>query len=1337
MWVKPEEVLLANALWVTERANLFFLLQRRKGHGGGGITGLLVGTMDTILDTRTPPYRILHQVSGAEVSYTVAIATTKKEIFLDWEWLEQNLMQTLSAFESEDESTEFVRCKIESLCANTAIDPYIEDDAESTNIKSASFKFNKLFNMPLEEKLVNYYSCSYWKGRVPRQGWLYLSVNHLCFYSFLMGKEAKLIIRWTDVLKLEKGNNMLFPDSIKVTTRDAHHFFSMLLHSYETFRLMEQLANIAMRQISKHMRLLSDEAFEEDHMIAARTRRKTRKVSTLKRDLDARARSEAFRQVFHLPMKEKLDGDADCALWAPYSKTHQPGRLYLSENYICFTSRIKDEVSVVIPMREIYVVEKVENSSGTMPNALLITTKGKMNFIFAHLKDRNGILEKISDFLSRQPAVRVARSESISSSFSGDTAQTGTDEIDFQPALISLFHRRDSDEVSAAETVKEHLWSVHFSEYGRGICMYRTQRTRELILKGIPENLRGEIWMLYSGAINEMATNPGYYASLVEQSLGRSSLATDEIERDLHRSLPEHPAFQSELGIGALRRVLTAYAYRNPNIGYCQAMNIVCSVLLLYASEEEAFWLLVALCERLLPDYYNTKVVGALIDQGVFEDLIREYLPDLHDKLDDLGLLSMISLSWFLTIFLSVMPFASAVNILDCFFYDGAKVAFQISLAIVNTVKEDLLDCYDDGEAATLLANYLENVTNRDATLPITHHTAALAREKPEKKTSIDVSELIAKSYEDFGLITNQQIDKLRLKHRLKVVQGIEDSTMKNVIRSVMADVHAKGKDLEDLFLVFKEEYLTSYYWRTNQTVETSEKYDPSRPYYEQYKIDFDQFKTMFLALSPWAAGSIAHLLALRLFRILDENKDNMINFKEFAWCMGVMNLADLPERAKLLYRLHLPPALLPSDIEDLESPQSGTTQPQSSGTENAVEATDFFEDDESSSPTKSLGAESPGPEVLGTSPHSAKSTQGPLGSSPLPPVPESSPAKPIPSTPKSLNIGNQSAGAGLPSPVDSLGGDTAPPILLEKSDSISLGSEPSTSKDLTGSFDYKYGAGYKSRLSKQDSRSDIKAIPRMNQEQFIQLWKTLYDMFSENSEEQQLYHSIATVGTLLLEIGEVGKQFYLKHSSSQESGKSLSSGNFDKSVSSGNLDGQNSDVASPVDTVISSPPVDDVATPVAGSQESDMNPEAVAPGDGQVGEDEVDDVNKVATEDATPNLVVEDSASTKDADKTEESTSIPEGALGPAQSEPIPISASGQGHQADSTPSSYKPDLDWSITYEQFMASLLTEVPLVKFFEKEEDLQGAIERFRSRRLLQRTSSVSGSFSSNSLASSS
>ncbi len=62
----------------------------------------------------------------------------------------------------------------------------------------------------------------------------------------------------------------------------------------------------------------------------------------------------------------------------------------------------------------------------------------------------------------------------------------------------------------------------------------------------------------------------------------------------------------------------------------------------------------------------------------VFERLTEKHLPDLFDLLKNkLKILEMISLGWFLTLFLSVMDSNVAVNIIDCFFISGAKVGGQ------------------------------------------------------------------------------------------------------------------------------------------------------------------------------------------------------------------------------------------------------------------------------------------------------------------------------------------------------------------------------------------------------------------------------------------------------------------------------------------------------------------------------------------------------------------------------------------------------------------------------------------------------------------------------------
>lgn len=53
--------------------------------------------------------------------------------------------------------------------------------------------------------------------------------------------------------------------------------------------------------------------------------------------------------------------------------------------------------------------------------------------------------------------------------------------------------------IQTREKMKEESWNIHFFEFGRGVCMYRTSKTRELVLNGIPETLRGELWLLFSG----------------------------------------------------------------------------------------------------------------------------------------------------------------------------------------------------------------------------------------------------------------------------------------------------------------------------------------------------------------------------------------------------------------------------------------------------------------------------------------------------------------------------------------------------------------------------------------------------------------------------------------------------------------------------------------------------------------------------------------------------------------------------------------------------------------------------------------------------------------------
>uniref|UniRef100_H9GAM0 Rab-GAP TBC domain-containing protein n=1 Tax=Anolis carolinensis TaxID=28377 RepID=H9GAM0_ANOCA len=552
------------------------------------------------------PFRIVHQTPDSQVYWTIACGATREEITAHWEWLEHNVMKTLSVFDSNEDITSFVHGKIRGLIAEESKGSLIKEE-DPERFREAHMKFEKSFGLAEQEKLVTYYSCSYWRGRVPCQGWLYLSTNFLSFYSYLLGAEIKLVISWDDISRLEKTSNVILTESIHVCSRGEDHYFSMFLHIGETFLLMEQLALYAVR------RLFDKETFEGDPVLRD-------PLQITKRGLESRAHSEQFNAFFRLPKEESLREVHECFLWVPFSHYNTLGKMCISENYICFASQDGSLCCVILPLREVVAVEVADPAS----KAISIATRGKRAFRFSEVRDFEHLVPKLKGRCDAAASPQHAASAEVSISPNPDpvledyegqpmASLKGNSKMVSTEALMTVFHPQDAENLDAKmlkEKMKEQSWNILFIECGRGVSMFRTRKTRDLIVRGIPEVLRGELWLLFSGAVNDMATNPGYYTELVERSLGTCTLATDEIERDLRRSLPEHPAFQSDTGISALRRVLTAYAHRNPKIGYCQAMNILTSVLLLYAKEEEAFWLLVAVCERMLPDYFNRRIIG-------------------------------------------------------------------------------------------------------------------------------------------------------------------------------------------------------------------------------------------------------------------------------------------------------------------------------------------------------------------------------------------------------------------------------------------------------------------------------------------------------------------------------------------------------------------------------------------------------------------------------------------------------------------------------------------------------------------------------------------------------
>ncbi|XP_040493518.1 small G protein signaling modulator 3 isoform X3 [Ursus maritimus] len=224
-----------------------------------------------------------------------------------------------------------------------------------------------------------------------------------------------------------------------------------------------------------------------------------------------------------------------------------------------------------------------------------------------------------------------------------------------------------------------HLEFTHNHDVGDltwdkiAVSLPRSEKLRSLVLAGIPHSMRPQLWMRLSGALQKKRNSELSYREMVKNSSNDETIAAKQ----------------------------------------------VAACLLLFLEEEDAFWMMCAIIEDLLPaSYFSTTLLGVQTDQRVLRHLIVQYLPRLDKLLQEHDIeLSLITLHWFLTAFASVVHIKLLLRLWDLFFYEGSLVLFQTTLGMLRLKEEELIQSENSASIFNTLSDIPSQIEDAELLL--------------------------------------------------------------------------------------------------------------------------------------------------------------------------------------------------------------------------------------------------------------------------------------------------------------------------------------------------------------------------------------------------------------------------------------------------------------------------------------------------------------------------------------------------------------------------------------------------------------------------------------------
>ena len=150
-----------------------------------------------------------------------------------------------------------------------------------------------------------------------------------------------------------------------------------------------------------------------------------------------------------------------------------------------------------------------------------------------------------------------------------------------------------------------------------------------------------------------------------------------------------------------LMGVLETTAYIFPHMGYCQGMNYIAAVCYAYLRDAVSTLrvFLGLIHNHGLKGLFNSTVPEYHLRAFILTELVAEKFPELNKHFKKLQLNpNSFFCDWILTLFCGYFQYNNSeltLSILDNFLLDGWRAIYRVSLAIIRSLEQELLQTRD------------------------------------------------------------------------------------------------------------------------------------------------------------------------------------------------------------------------------------------------------------------------------------------------------------------------------------------------------------------------------------------------------------------------------------------------------------------------------------------------------------------------------------------------------------------------------------------------------------------------------------------------------------------